>query len=186
MASGIQSLPSCAPMASDITVARSSYTFSATKNAPTYNPSKIATFYIPRVLNDMIPTIEEGVTSTSPATAIDSIITQVSPTTLDTSTQPTVKRLCRLSPIHTPGTTKAVKGSDYITRKETKSQNRTGEDGDCSHASEDPLSGLSGCEVAGLVIGCIIMFVVLVYFGLRWLMYRALWKQVQELGQDLP
>ncbi|ETS84178.1 hypothetical protein PFICI_02203 [Pestalotiopsis fici W106-1] len=37
------------------------------------------------------------------------------------------------------------------------------------HGRVDPKSGLNNCEIAGIVIGCILIFILLVYLGIKFL-----------------
>ncbi|KAM0816053.1 hypothetical protein AB5N19_01854 [Seiridium cardinale] len=42
----------------------------------------------------------------------------------------------------------------------------------------DPKSGLNDCEIAGLVIGCILVFLILVYLGLKYMVLRNAKEQI--------
>ncbi|KAK6087626.1 hypothetical protein SCUP234_01265 [Seiridium cupressi] len=42
----------------------------------------------------------------------------------------------------------------------------------------DPKSGLNDCEIAGLVIGCILVFLILVYLGLKYMVLRNAREQI--------
>lgn len=52
------------------------------------------------------------------------------------------------------------------------------------YGAVDPKSGLNGCEIAGIVIGCILIFMIVVYLGLKLLVLREA-KQRLDRQRDV-
>lgn len=55
---------------------------------------------------------------------------------------------------------------------------------DYDYGAVDPKSGLNGCEITGIVIGCILIFMILVYLGLKFLVLREA-KERLDYQRDL-
>lgn len=92
-----------------------------------------------------------------------------SPTVTTVTAMPTQPLTIATSQNHVVALAVPTCTEDMVVEVKTKCCDEQPED---DYGQVDPKSGLNDCEIAGIVIGCILIFVLLVYLGLKLLVLR--------------